>query len=256
MSLLGRLRVARHRDERGFGMIELVAAMSVMLIGVLAVFTMFQAGIVSVRQAGYATTAAVIADSEMEQLRAIKYEAIGLANTTVDAADSVYKGDVAYTEGGSATTSLATAISASDTSLTIADPSPFPSTAPFDVKIENEIVRVTAGAGTSTWTVTRAASGTVAASHGAGISVSIVQRIDVPACGSSPCTDLVPTSLVTGADGRAYRVDTYATWGEVLNDSGAAGRSVKLITIVVRDQSAPYKVWARVASTFDLSTGS
>jgi hypothetical protein len=30
---------------------------------------------------------------------------------------------------------------------------------------------------------------------------------------------------------------------------------VKLITIVVRDQAAPSRVWARVASTFDQSTG-
>jgi Tfp pilus assembly protein PilV len=237
-------------------MVELVAAMSIMVIGLLAVFTMFQSGIITVRQAGYATTAAVIADSEMEQLRAIKYEAIGLASTAVDAADTVYKGDVAYTEGGSATTTVVNAISASDTSLTVADPSAFPSTAPFDVKIENEIVRVTAGAGSTSWTVSRAAAGTVAAAHGAGTSTSIVQRIDVVACGSSPCTDLIPTTTVTGADGRAYRVDLYATWSEVLNDSGAAGRSVKHITIVVRDQAAPHKVWARVASTFDLSTGS
>ena len=39
------------RDQRGFGMIELVAAMTIMLIGVLAVFTLFQAGIVQLRRA-------------------------------------------------------------------------------------------------------------------------------------------------------------------------------------------------------------
>ena len=42
---------------------------------------------------------------------------------------------------------------------------------------------------------------------------------------------------------------------EVRNSSGATGRSLKLITVVVRDQASPYRVWARVASTFDQSTG-
>jgi hypothetical protein len=236
-------------------MVELVAAMSILVIGLLAVFTMFQSGIIAVRQAGHATTAAVIADSEMEKLRAIKYEAIGLENTAVDAADAVYKGDVAYTEGGSATASLTAGLTATDTSVTVDDPSLFPTTVPFDVKVEYEIMRVIAGAGSATWTVKRGVSGTAPATHDVGSTVSIVQRIDVPACGSSPCTTLVPTTSVAGADGRAYRVDTYATWSEVRNDSGATGRSVKLITIVVRDEAAPYRVWARVASTFDLSTG-
>jgi hypothetical protein len=237
-------------------MVELTAAMSVLVIGVLAVFTLFQSGIVAVRQAGHATTAAVIADSEMEQFRAVKYETIGLADTAVAAADAVYKGDLAYTVGGSATSSLTSAINDSVTTIAVADPSPFPSTNGFRVKIENEIVRVTAGAGSSSWTVKRAVDGTVSAAHGAGIPLSIVQRVDVPACGTSPCTTLVPTQLVTGADGRNYRVDTYATWSEVMNESGASGRAVKLMTVVVRDQAAPYRVWARVASTFDLATGS
>lgn len=237
-------------------MIELVAAMSVLMIGLLAVFTMFESGIIAIRQAGHVTTAAVLADSEIEKFRAIKYEAIGLADTAVDAADAVYKGDPAYTVGGSATSSLTGAVSASDTTIGVTDPSSFPSTVGFRVKIENEIVRVTAGAGSASWTVQRSVDGTVAVAHGAGIPLSTVQRVDVAACGSSPCTTLVPTKLVTGADGRNYRVDTYATWTEVMNESGATGRAVKLMTVIVRDQAAPYRVWARVASTFDLATGS
>jgi hypothetical protein len=61
---------------------------------------------------------------------------------------------------------------------------------------------------------------------------------------------------VTGADGRKYRIDVYATWSEVMNSGGATGRAVKLMTVVVRDQGSPYRAWARVASTFDISTGS
>ncbi len=245
----------RIRSERGFGMIELLAAMSVMVIGLLAVFTMFQSGIVAVKRAGNQTTAAVLADSQMEKFRAIKYESIGLANAAVDAADSVYKGDLAYTAAGSATTTLVNAVNASATSIQVASFASFPGTNGFRVKIDSEIVRVTAGAGSSAWTVKRGVDATLAASHSSGASVSIVQRVDVNACGTAPCTTLVPTTNVTGADGRKYRIDIYATWTEVMNQGGAQGRALKLMTVVVRDQASPYQVWARVASTFDLSTG-
>jgi Tfp pilus assembly protein PilV len=255
VSLQRRLRIARAYDQGGFGMVELLAAISVMVVGLLAVFTMFQSGIVSIRNAGYQTTAAVIADSQMEKLRAATYETIGLANVAVNAADSVYKADIAYTVGGSATSSLAAPMSASDTTMQVASGAMFPSTNGFRVKVDYEIVRVTAGAGSSTWTVTRGLDGTAATTHSAGVPTPIVQRVDVNACGTAPCTTLVPTTSVNGADGRQYRMDLYATWTEVRNSSGATGRSLKLITIVVRDQVAPYRVWARVASTFDQSTG-
>ena len=98
-------------------MVELLAAMSVMVVGLLAVFTMFQSGIVSIRNAGHQTTAAVLANSQMEKLRAAKYESIGLANAAVDAADTVYKGDLAYTVGGAATSSLAANMTASATTM-------------------------------------------------------------------------------------------------------------------------------------------
>ena len=65
-------------------MIELLAAMTVMLIGIFAVFAVFQAGMVQIRRASTQTTAAAIADSEIEKFRAIKYDSIGLANTDVD----------------------------------------------------------------------------------------------------------------------------------------------------------------------------
>lgn len=237
-------------------MIEMVAAMSILVIGLLAVFTMFQSGIIAIQRAGWQTTAAVLADTQMEQFRAIKYESIGLANAAVDAADAVYKADVAYSVGSTATTSLASSMTASTTTMSVASPAGFPTSNGFRVKVNYEIVRVTGGAGTATWTVKRGLDGTVATTHSSSTPVSVVQRVDVNSCGSAPCTTIVPTTNVTGADGRKYRVDIYATWAEVMNSGGATGRAVKLMTVVVRDQAAPYRVWARVASTFDISTGS
>ena len=53
----GRPLSARIRDERGFGMIELLAAMTVMLVGIVAVFGLFRSGLVQLRRA---STAAVM----------------------------------------------------------------------------------------------------------------------------------------------------------------------------------------------------
>lgn len=245
----------RLRDRRGFGIVEMVAALTVMMIGLLAVFSMFQAGILTIQRASTTTTAAALADAEMEKLRAIRYEAIGLANSDVDATDATYQGDLAYTIVSTAATTLSGATTSGATSISIASASGFPGTPGYRIKIDSEVLRVTAGAGTTSWTVTRGVDGTLPASHASGAAVTVVQRVNVAKCGSAPCTNLLPTRLVTGADGRTYRVDTYATWAGVKNQGGTDGRAVKLMTIVVRDQTAPYKAWARATSTFDESTG-
>ena len=91
---------SRARQEAGFGMIELLCAMGVMSIGILAVFAMFQSGTVQIRRASTVSTAAALADSEMEQFRAIKFSAIGLLDANgdlvVDGSDATYRGDGAY----------------------------------------------------------------------------------------------------------------------------------------------------------------
>jgi prepilin-type N-terminal cleavage/methylation domain-containing protein len=93
--LFGRV-AARVRGDAGFGMVELLAAMSVLSVGVLALFVMFQSGMASIKRASDVTTAAALADTAMEQFRAVRYDTIGLAASDVNAADSAYKGDPAY----------------------------------------------------------------------------------------------------------------------------------------------------------------
>ena len=94
----GLLRRARActRGEAGFGMIELVCAMTIMSIGVMALFAMFQTGMTAVKRASAVSTSSALADSEMEGYRAIKFEAIGLGQTAVQAADSTYTSSTAY----------------------------------------------------------------------------------------------------------------------------------------------------------------
>jgi Tfp pilus assembly protein PilV len=167
----------RSKDERGFGLVELLAAMMVLMIGILALFAMFESGIRHLKRASTVTTAGALADREMENIRAIRYDSIGLPDSLVLAAAAPYSSDPAY-------------------------------------------------------------------------QASAPNRVALDACGSAPCTTKVPVQTLTGADGKSYRVDTYMTWQTV-----AAGRAVKLVTIVVRDGADVTKVWARTASSFDASTG-
>ena len=66
--------------------------------------------------------------------------------------------------GPGANTTLSSAINASQTTLSVASPSGFPTTA-FRIRIDDEQMNVTGGFGTNTWTVTRGANGTTAAAH-------------------------------------------------------------------------------------------
>lgn len=72
---------------------------------------------------------------------------------------------------GQASTTLAAAATAAATTLTVTSAAAFPQTGTFDVLIGDEIVAVTAGAGTATWTITRALYGGIAAAHAAGATV-------------------------------------------------------------------------------------
>jgi hypothetical protein len=66
--------------------------------------------------------------------------------------------------GPGASTTLTSAITAAQTSLTVASPTGFP-TSQFKIRIDDEVMTVTGGYGTTSWTVTRGVSGTTAASH-------------------------------------------------------------------------------------------
>jgi Tfp pilus assembly protein PilV len=254
----------RARREHGFGMIELLASMTVMLIGIFAVFAVFQAGIVQIRRASTITTAAAVADSEMEKFRAVRYDSIGLADSDIAAADATYKSDSAYKADTAPATTVASAMTTSQLTISVASASGFPTAAPFIVKIDSELILVSGGAGTTTWTVRedvtgqpstgRGYLGTTATAHSAGAAVVQIQRVNVTKCGTAPCTNSVPTKTTTGADGRSYRVDTYITWKQI-SSASTTGRLLKLVTVVVRDSASPYRRWTRLTSSFDESTG-
>ncbi len=69
-------------------------------------------------------------------------------------------------------TTLSGSTTTTNTTLTVASAAGFPTYGTFTIKIDNEYMVVTGGAGTTTWTVMRAQQGTAAATHSNGAAVT------------------------------------------------------------------------------------
>ena len=83
----------RLRSEGGFGLVELLIAMVMLNIGLLAVVSAFSSGIVSLNRASRITTAAVAADQQMELYRALTHTSIRLDTAAVGTTDAKYRDD-------------------------------------------------------------------------------------------------------------------------------------------------------------------
>lgn len=166
------------KDESGLGIVELVIAIAIINVAIMAMFAMFQAGALSVLRASRTSNGAVVAEKQAELYRAMLYKDIQLNDSLVTAAapDSLH---TAAPEWG------------------------------------NPVAQVK--------------SSTCATS--------------LPEC--RPIQTSVP-----GADGRAYRVDTY-----VRTVTPSSGRDGKQVTVVVRLASDPSRVLARLTTNYDLATG-
>ena len=96
---IGRKRrlVARLRDEEGIGLIELMIALLVLNVGIFATMAAFTSGALTLRRASHASTAAAIADKQMESYRDSSYSSIppsscatpSTSTSTVAGADSL-----------------------------------------------------------------------------------------------------------------------------------------------------------------------
>ena len=94
--------IARLRSEEGFGLIELVISMVMLNVGILAIVTAFNSGAVALKHASEVSSAAVLADKQMELYRALKYAEIALDSTSVTTAnaDTTYQCDYANRVSG------------------------------------------------------------------------------------------------------------------------------------------------------------
>lgn len=156
---------ARARDQQGFALIEMLVAIVVINVGLLAILLALNSGMVTLRRSAETSTASAVADQQLERFRARTYDAIYLDTTSLTATDSTYQADAAY-------------------------------------------------------------------------SLTQVNQLCSPLVAA--CT---PSQVVTGPDGRSYRVDTY-----VVSVIPAGGTAVKQITVVVRKPGATATL-ARVTST-------
>jgi Tfp pilus assembly protein PilX len=74
--------------------------------------------------------------------------------------------------GRGASTTISSAMTAAQTTVSVASASGFPTSGNFRIRIDDEQMTVTGGQGTTTWTVTRGVNGTTAATHGSGQTVT------------------------------------------------------------------------------------
>jgi hypothetical protein len=73
--------------------------------------------------------------------------------------------------GPGASTTLSSQINSNQSTVTVASASGFPTTSQFRIRIDDEVMTVTGGYGSTTWNVSRGAQGTTAASHSSGQTV-------------------------------------------------------------------------------------
>ena len=66
----------RAREESGFGLLELLMAMVMLNVGILALVAAFNSGAVALRRASKQSNAATLADTQMELFRGLKYTSI------------------------------------------------------------------------------------------------------------------------------------------------------------------------------------
>ena len=169
-------------------MLELLMAMVMLNVGILAVVAAFSSGNAALYRSSRISTAGALANKQMEAYRGIKYDNIVFVTSewTSAIANSTYTGDTVY-----------------------------------QTNMNNPV-----------------------APHALVATVSTCPA-NVPA---SACD---PSYTTTGADHRSYRVDTYLYY-----DTPTSGQQLRAVTVVIRNPDDLTRVFARVSSTFDSSTGS
>lgn len=81
--------------EEGFGLIELLIAMTILSVALLALAGGLISGATAMRRAGHLSTATTLADMQTELYRALKYECIRLDPASIPS-ETVYTADSAY----------------------------------------------------------------------------------------------------------------------------------------------------------------
>lgn len=88
---------ARLRQEDGFMLVELLVAAVVLAVAILAMMAVYDASFISLHKAAQKTAAATLAQNQLELVRALPYDSIGLDSSSLTAAtsNSTYSSDEA-----------------------------------------------------------------------------------------------------------------------------------------------------------------
>ena len=88
----------RLRSEEGFGLLELLIAMTMLNVGILALVAAFNSGALAIQRASQVSTGSTVAERQMELYRGLKYSSITLdsGSKSTASANSVYAADPAY----------------------------------------------------------------------------------------------------------------------------------------------------------------
>lgn len=87
---------ARPRDEGGFALVEMLIAIVVINIGLLAILLALTSGVTTLRRSAETSTASAVADQQLEKYRAVAFTSVYLDSASLAATDSTYQSDAAY----------------------------------------------------------------------------------------------------------------------------------------------------------------
>lgn len=86
----------RTRCEQGFALVEMLIAIVIINIGLLAILLALTSGVAALRRSAETSTASAVADKQLEQYRALAYASIYLDTTSLSSVDATYTADSAY----------------------------------------------------------------------------------------------------------------------------------------------------------------
>ena len=87
---------ARTRGEQGFALVEMLIAIVVINIGLLAILLAMTSGVAALRRSADTSTASAVADRQLERYRALAYASIYLDTASLGSVDTTYTSDSAY----------------------------------------------------------------------------------------------------------------------------------------------------------------
>lgn len=78
------------------GLVELLIAMTILAVALLALVAAFSSGALTLQRAGQTSTASALANAQMELYRGLKYDSIRLDAGSIPPVGDVYRADTAY----------------------------------------------------------------------------------------------------------------------------------------------------------------